>query len=718
MYKIFYNDYLLHDLQVPEEYGYYLKNPKLTEEINKVAELTFDIYSTHPNFDRLEKLVPNIIIEKNNKVIFKGRVIKEKQNMDKSKQVTCESVLAFLFDSIQRPFEFQGSPEELLTQFINNHNEQVEEYKQFKIGETTGANLDNNEYINRSSEDYLNTFEAIESRVLNIGGYLYVRYEEDGNYIDWIDDFKDENGYIASAQTIEFGENLVDITVENDGADVYSVIIPLGAEIENEDGTKSRLTIAEVNNGLDYLVNEDALAKYGWIVAPTSETTWDDVTLAENLKTKAQKLLNSEGIMFKSTLELNAIDLSVVNNYETTEKSCVTMKSLNLIDFGKPSYANTDFTFTNDVLELSQSSGSYKGVSWHLLSFFKEHPGEKISFWFEDFDYSNAPSPAVNIQMIKGGVTSYPTLVNNIGTRYTITLPQDFSDVTQYTVRIFVNNSTTSREASLVIKKPMLYFGDKNNPPTYEPYWEKEVETYTSTKIVDSFEVGEYVKAQSTPHGLSKLFLLTKKENPLSNPENMKITLGETKSTLTGIQLGNNQSFKNEINIVKEDYKINEKQTDQKLENIREEIVANTSLIQQLPDQIMSSVSKEYSSKFEEIEESLKTQLTQTSEDWTFQFEKIVQQITNVDGTVNSNYQELIKYIRFKDGTITLGEVNNPLILTLSNDRMSFLQNGVEVAYISNNRLYIYDGEFLNSLKIGRWLFVLRSNGNLSLMYV
>ena len=85
---------------------------------------------------------------------------------------------------------------------------------------------------------------------------------------------------------------------------------------------------------------------------------------------------------------------------------------------------------------------------------------------------------------------------------------------------------------------------------------------------------------------------------------------------------------------------------------------------------------------------------------------------------ITSKTNELIKYIRFADGTITLGEVNNSLILTLSNNRMSFLQNGVEVAFISENKLYIYDGEFINSLKLGRWAWIIEKDGGLSLNWI
>jgi hypothetical protein len=110
-----------------------------------------------------------------------------------------------------------------------------------------------------------------------------------------------------------------------------------------------------------------------------------------------------------------------------------------------------------------------------------------------------------------------------------------------------------------------------------------------------------------------------------------------------------------------------------------------------------------------------------TADDYATEFE-IDANIIETNNLTNTIYiyvyEELIKYIRFKDGTITLGIVDNPLTMTLSNNRLSFQQNGVEVAYISNNQLYIYDGEFLNSLKIGRFAFIPRSNGNLSFTYV
>jgi hypothetical protein len=80
----------------------------------------------------------------------------------------------------------------------------------------------------------------------------------------------------------------------------------------------------------------------------------------------------------------------------------------------------------------------------------------------------------------------------------------------------------------------------------------------------------------------------------------------------------------------------------------------------------------------------------------------------------DAQFEEIRKYIRFVDGNILLGEEGNTLTLRIENDRISFLDSGLEVAYFSNNKLYVTDGEFLNSLQLGNFAFMPRENGNLS----
>ena len=99
-------------------------------------------------------------------------------------------------------------------------------------------------------------------------------------------------------------------------------------------------------------------------------------------------------------------------------------------------------------------------------------------------------------------------------------------------------------------------------------------------------------------------------------------------------------------------------------------------------------------------------------------FQTIYEEIKKVDDTQQSNYLEILKYIRFEDGNIILGEVGNPITLTLENDILSFKQNGVTIAFLSDSRFQVTDGYFSNSLRIGKFIFVPRANGNLSLVKV
>lgn len=81
----------------------------------------------------------------------------------------------------------------------------------------------------------------------------------------------------------------------------------------------------------------------------------------------------------------------------------------------------------------------------------------------------------------------------------------------------------------------------------------------------------------------------------------------------------------------------------------------------------------------------------------------------------DQKFGEISKYIRFVDGKIVLGETGSELTLTVQNDRVSFQQDGNEVAYFSNNNLYIRRAEVLTTLKVGNYEFAPRNDGGLAL---
>ena len=74
-------------------------------------------------------------------------------------------------------------------------------------------------------------------------------------------------------------------------------------------------------------------------------------------------------------------------------------------------------------------------------------------------------------------------------------------------------------------------------------------------------------------------------------------------------------------------------------------------------------------------------------------------------------------YMTFGEDGLTIGKSGNPLTFRVVNDRLAFYMNNTEVAYLSNNKLYVTQAEILATMQIGKFAFEPQSNGNLSLIY-
>ena len=78
---------------------YFIKNPKLIKEVNSLEQFTFKIYPNHLNYSQLKIKESIIKVYQDDKIIFKGKIVKEKLNFDKSKDITCEGLLGTLADN-------------------------------------------------------------------------------------------------------------------------------------------------------------------------------------------------------------------------------------------------------------------------------------------------------------------------------------------------------------------------------------------------------------------------------------------------------------------------------------------------------------------------------------------------------------------------------------------------------------------------------------------
>jgi len=281
-----------------------LLNPSVELEVNKTGAFSFKTPSNHPYYGLIHKMKSIITVYQDDFLLFRGRVLDDEIGWHNEKVVSCEGDMAFLLDSIMRPYDFSGSIPEYLAVLLESHNSQVDAEKRFVLGNVTVT--DPNEYIVRSNIDYTDTWSEMQEKLIKLlGGYLQIRHENDVHYLDYLQDFT-----LLAPQKIEFGKNLLDLKRIQKGADIATAVIPLGTKLKDAEGndTDKRLTIAGINNGLDYIVDEDAKAQYGLIV---KTVIFDDVTDANNLLTKGKAHLAGL-VNLPETIELTAADMAAV----------------------------------------------------------------------------------------------------------------------------------------------------------------------------------------------------------------------------------------------------------------------------------------------------------------------------------------------------------------------------------------------------------------------
>ena len=295
-YRLYANDELIFasDWADPD---YQLISPIIKMEVNKAGSVEFTMLPRHSFYDMLPAMKTWIDVYRDEELIFSSRVLRNNADTYKQRKVYCEGTLAYLVDSIFGPSKGTRTAEEHFRLLIDSHNAQVEDTKKFTVG---SIEIDEKAESHIFGEDnYRETFSAIQSDLIDsFGGYLRIRYENGIRYIDYLKSYN-----ATSSQTIEFGQNLIDLMNEQTGEDLFTVLLPIG---------KDKLTIEAAgdsqkytHNG-KYLENAEAIAIYGRIVKTED---FGDITDAGTLMEKAEKYMtdNYKGIPPK--LSIKAIDL-------------------------------------------------------------------------------------------------------------------------------------------------------------------------------------------------------------------------------------------------------------------------------------------------------------------------------------------------------------------------------------------------------------------------
>ena len=318
MYQITYDHYILYDPRfATAEDKLLITEPDVYLAVGKAGEMSFVLQPDHPYLDRLQRMQGVVSLLDDGVPVYRGRITKDNATYYGSRKITTEGLMACLNDSVIPPFSFPGDVEEdkeyqtaaasgnvvdyFFRWILARHNAQVSEAQQIKPGVCTVT--DSNNYIARSSTEYLPTMEVLTTRLPKsaLGGHLLIRYEADGNYLDYYADLP-----LTNTQQVEYAANLLDIVSERDGTEIYTSILPVG-----QDG----LTIADIADGdlTDDLVKDgltvysrSGVAAYGRI---NRYVRWDDVTVVANLLAKAKASVSSAGLATQESITVQAVDL-------------------------------------------------------------------------------------------------------------------------------------------------------------------------------------------------------------------------------------------------------------------------------------------------------------------------------------------------------------------------------------------------------------------------
>ncbi|RGG90604.1 hypothetical protein DWW71_08570 [Ruminococcus sp. AF16-50] len=283
--------------------------------VNAVDSFTFTIYPDNAGYDKLKPLTTSVTVtdDSTGKDVFIGRVLKCPDSMDEQglicKSVTCEGRLGWLYDSVQPYAEYKVvGVRTVLASFISKHNAQVGDDKQISVGQVTVTGENNYTY----SVNWVSTMDAISEQLVGkFGGEIQLRDQGGKVYIDYLEHI----GHGTDTK-IELAVNLKTISREVDETSVITRLYPLGAKLTD---SEKRLTIGSVNGGKDYIEDSALVAKYGVI---SGTQTWDDVTQASVLKTKATAYLKSAN-KAKKQYKITAVDLSTIDmNFEQFELGC------------------------------------------------------------------------------------------------------------------------------------------------------------------------------------------------------------------------------------------------------------------------------------------------------------------------------------------------------------------------------------------------------------
>lgn len=250
MYTLHYNGELLYD---PRQAGRHVLACTCDMEISTAGELSFTMAPEHPLYDVLRPMsaAHEVTLEDDGEELFRGRITDVGEDIDTLRTVKCSGQLAYLNDSLVRPYgtyaDTSESPQwetiapsernEYVRWLIDRHNAVSDGTKRFDVVFLElGADK-----VTRSSTTWPTTAGELMEKVLDPFGLVLSAGWHDGTRT---------LSFVRTPhrlpQVVEIGSNVLEFDIEDDYASTVSCIVP---DAQAVDGGTDAPSIADWPDG-------------------------------------------------------------------------------------------------------------------------------------------------------------------------------------------------------------------------------------------------------------------------------------------------------------------------------------------------------------------------------------------------------------------------------------------------------------------------------------
>lgn len=683
MYQLKYKDYILHDMRLADE-KIIVRDPSVKLAVSKAGEMTFTLGADHPYLSNLRRMSGLVELLDGTLPIYRGRITTDTKDFYGAHKIETEGIMAVLNDSIIKPFSFpedfkddddykaaaaSGNVVDFFFRWIlAQHNSQVSTEQQIKPGVCTVT--DSNNYITRSSSEYATAMSTISDKLIKsaLGGYLLIRYEDDGNYLDYYAALP-----LTNTQSVEFAENLLDLSSETDGTNIYTAILPEGKDgLTIEALSDGDLTDDLVKSGLT-IYSKSGVATYGRI---TRHVKWDDVTVAANLQAKAKAALADNGLSMPETIKLTAVDLgwqedvqhfrvgrmtvlfSTTHGYSTSYP--LMELSPDILDPGNTriTLGATRRTFTGSqidaVRKAEESAGQVRTDLTKKIEDIELTPGPPgpagadgkdgtngLSVWITYHDDTTTPATPTGNGTLSGWHTDLTAAVVWMSQKVAASAT---AGAWGTPIRILGQDGQQGEKGD-----PGKNGTDGKDGAAGVSVTNTDVEYYLSTSETE-LSGGTWQPTAPTITDGTYLWSRT------------KITYSDGQTAYTGaycISKAMTESAKPQIDQVT-------KTTHQQITDLQQNV--NSIILSAIENYVETG-------DFDSYKEEVSTKLSVLTDQLSIDITKVTERIDKVDGDLQSKYSEITKAFRFTSDGLIIGETGNEILLRLDNDVLQFVRN-------------------------------------------